>query len=128
MKPETRPSRHLRSYFQGTHPLAFAHRGGSRLWPENTMPAFRRALEMGDEYTERDIRPSRDGVIVTIHDDALDRTTDGSGLVSAHTLAELKRFDAGYRFSPDGGKTYPFRGQGATVPTLAEVVEAVPAL
>ena len=126
MESDTQPSRHLRPYFQGTHPLAFAHRGGSLLWPENTMRAFRGAVDMGYEYLEADVRATGDGVIVTIHDDTLERTTDGSGPVSAHTLAELKRFDAGYRFSPDGGKTYPFRGQGVTVPTLAEVVEAFP--
>ncbi len=118
----------IRPYFQGTQPLAFAHRGGSLLWPENTMPAFRSAVEMGYEYLETDVHATRDGVIVTIHDGTLERTTDGSGPVLAHTLAELKRFDAGYRFSPDGGETYPFRGQGVTVPTLAEVVEAFPAV
>ncbi len=128
MEPETRRPRHLRPYFQGTYPLAFAHRGGSLLWPENTMLAFRGAVEMGYEYIETDVHTTRDGVIVTIHDDALERTTDGSGPVSAQTLAEIKRLDAGYLFSPDGGKTYPFRGQGVTVPTLAEVIEAFPEL
>lgn len=128
MDPEKQPSRHLRPFFQGTYPLAVAHRGGSLVWPENTMLAFRGAVDMGYEYIETDVHTTRDGVIVTIHDETLERTTDGTGPVSAHTLAELKRFDAGYRFSTDGGKTYPYRGQDVSIPTLAEVVEAFPDL
>jgi glycerophosphoryl diester phosphodiesterase len=64
--------------------------------------------------------------MVTIHDETLDSVSDGSGPVHALTLAELKRLDAGYRFSPDGGQTFPFRGKGVTVPTLAEVTQAFP--
>jgi glycerophosphoryl diester phosphodiesterase len=115
-----------RPFLQGPRPLAFAHRGGSLLWPENTMAAFRGAVAMGYRYLETDLHATRDGALVLIHDDTLERTTDGSGPVWEHTLAELKRFDAGYRFSPDGGRTYPYRGQGVTVPTLEEVVEAFP--
>jgi len=115
-----------RPFLRGPRPLAFAHRGGSLLWPENTMPAFRGAVEMGYRYLETDLHATRDGALVLIHDDTLERTTNGSGPVWEHTLAELKRFDAGYHFSPDGGRTYPHRGQGLTVPTLDEVVEAFP--
>jgi len=113
-------------FLQGPRPLAFAHRGGSLLWPENTMLAFRGAVEMGYRYLETDLHATRDGALVLIHDDTLERTTDGSGPVWEHTLAELKRFDAGYHFSPDGGRTYPCRGQGVTVPTLEGVLEAFP--
>jgi len=115
-----------RPFLQGPRPLAFTHRGGSLLWPENTMLAFRGAVEMGYRYVETDLHATRDGALVLIHDDTLERTTNGSGPVWEHTLAELKRFDAGYHFSPDGGRTYPYRGQGVTVPTLEEVVEAFP--
>jgi glycerophosphoryl diester phosphodiesterase len=90
------------------------------------MLAFRGAVEMGYRYLETDLHATRDGALVLIHDDTLERTTDGSGPVWEHTLAELKRFDAGYHFSPDGGRTYPYRGQGVTVPTLEEAVEAFP--
>jgi len=107
-------------------PIAFAHRGGSQLWPENTMASFEGAVGLGCRYLETDVHLTRDGVLVTIHDATVDRTTDSSGLVRALPLAELKRLDAGYRFSPDGGRTYPFRGQGVTIPSLAEVVEALP--
>jgi glycerophosphoryl diester phosphodiesterase len=115
-----------RPFLQGPLPLAFAHRGGSLLWPENTMVAFRGAVEVGYRYLETDLHATRDGVLVLIHDDTLERTTDGSGFIWDHTLAELKRFDAGYHFSPDGGSAYPYRGQGVTVPTLEEVLEAFP--
>jgi glycerophosphoryl diester phosphodiesterase len=70
---------------------------------------------------------TRDGACVVIHDATVDRTTDGTGAVAELTLAELKRLDAGYRFTPDGGATFPFRGTGVTVPTLDEVLAALPA-
>lgn len=115
-----------RPFLRGPLPLAFAHRGGAKLWPENTMLSFERAVGLGCGYLETDVNLSKDGVLVTVHDATVDRTTDGSGLVRALPLAELRRLDAGYRFSPDGGRTYPFRGQDVTIPTLAEVVEAFP--
>jgi glycerophosphoryl diester phosphodiesterase len=115
-----------RAFLQGPTPIAFAHRGGSLLWPENTMVSFEGAVGLGCRYLETDVHLTKDGVLVTIHDATVDRTTDGSGLVRALTAAELKRFDAGYRFSADGGRARPFRGRGATIPTLAEVVEAFP--
>ena len=121
-----RPPVSQRPFLQGTWPLAFAHRGGSLLWPENTMAAFRGAVEMGYRYLETDLHATRDGALALIHDDTLERTTDGRGPVWEHTLAELKRFDAGYHFSPDGGRTYPYRGQDVTVPTLEEALEAFP--
>jgi glycerophosphoryl diester phosphodiesterase len=122
MHPQPSP----RPFLQGPLPLAFAHRGGAKLWPENTMLSFQSAVGLGYPYLETDVRLSKDGVLVTRHDETVDRTTDGSGLVRTLTLAELKGLDAGYRFSSDGGRTYPFRGQGVTIPTLAEVVDAFP--
>jgi len=122
-EPQRRPNR---PFLAGARPLAFAHRGGGKLWPENTMVAFQGAVQLGCRYLETDLRTTRDGVIVTIHDETVDRISDGSGPVHALTLAELKRLDAGYRFSPDGGQTFPFRGKGVAVPTLAEVTEAFP--
>jgi glycerophosphoryl diester phosphodiesterase len=123
--PSTRP---IRPFLQASYPLAFAHRGGAKLWPENTMVAFQGAVDLGYQYLETDLHATRDGVLVTIHDSTLARTTDGSGSVSEHTLEELKRLDAGYHFSPDGGQSFPFRGKGLTVPTLAEVAETFPQL
>jgi len=99
-----------------------AHRGDSAHFPENTIPSFDRAVQLGADAIEFDLRVSRDGEIVIIHDPTVDRTTDGSGAVDSLTVAELKRLDAGARFSPDGGKTFPFRGIGLEIPTLDEML------
>jgi glycerophosphoryl diester phosphodiesterase len=109
---------------RGPWPANFAHRGASALAPENTLEAFRLASEAGG--LELDLHVTRDGEVVVIHDATVDRTTDGSGAVAAMTLDEIRRLDAGYRFSPDGGRTFPYRGRGLRVPTLAEVYEGFP--
>lgn len=98
-----------------------AHRGGSGLRPENTQAAFDHAVALGVDALECDVRLSRDRQVVTIHDAALDRTTDASGAVGALTAAELARVDAGARFAAAGG--FPFRGRGWGVPRLAEVLD-----
>ena len=113
-------------YTTHERPLFFAHRGGSALAPENTFSAYEKGLALGADVLELDINYTRDGEIVVIHDETLDRTTDGTGPVSARTLDELRRLDAGYRFTPDSGATYPWRGKGATIPTLAEVFARFP--
>jgi glycerophosphoryl diester phosphodiesterase len=107
-------------------PLFFAHRGGSTLAPENTLAAFEHGLSFGADALELDVHLSRDLELMVIHDPTLDRTTDGSGPVAAHTAAELRLLDAGYRFTPDSGRTFPYRGQGITIPTLREVLAAFP--
>ena len=81
------------------------HRGASAAAPENTYAAFELAIAEGALYTETDIRATSDGALVLVHDPALDRTTDGRGLVSSFTLAELREFDAGSWFGPQ------FRGE-----------------
>lgn len=106
-------------------PLCFAHRGGAGLWPENTLEAFRGAIELGCTHLETDVRMTRDGQIVLFHDPTLERTTDGVGAVSAYTLEQLRRLDAGYRFSPRGDD-FPARGRGVKIPTLAELVAIAP--
>ena len=110
----------------GGWPRNFAHRGASTRAPENTLEAFRAAVEEGAGGLELDVRVTRDGHVVVSHDATVDRTTDGTGAVARMTLPELRRLDAGYRFSPDGGRTYPFRGRGVRVPTLAEVLAEFP--
>lgn len=108
-------------------PLLIAHRGGAELAPENTLVAFRQAEEMwGADMIELDVHATADGHCVVIHDPTVDRTTNGTGEVAAMTLEELRQLDAGYHFTPDGGGTYPFRGQGVTIPTIDEVLEALP--
>jgi glycerophosphoryl diester phosphodiesterase len=111
----------------GEHrPLVFAHQGGARLWPANTLLAFRHAAALGAEVIDTDLRTTRDGALVLMHDARVDRTTDGAGAVAELTLAEVKRLDAGYRFSSDGGATTPWRGKGVSVPTLDEALAALP--
>ena len=103
-----------------------AHRGASAEAPENTLPAFQAAVRHGADAFELDVRLTADGAPVVIHDDTLDRTTDRSGLVRSHTLAELRSVDAGARFTSDRGRTYPYRGGDARIPTLGEVLWAFP--
>lgn len=126
MTSDQRLERPKRTFLTREGPLFFAHRGGSALAPENTLVAFEKGLSYGADALELDVHPTRDGEIVVFHDDTLDRTTDGSGRISGFTLDDLRQFDAGYRFTPDAGATYPYRGQGVTIPTLAEVYERFP--
>lgn len=114
MPPEPRP-------FLSAPPLFFAHRGGAALRPENTLAAFAHAVELGVRCLESDVHATADGVLVCHHDETVDRTTDGTGRVRDLTLSELRKLDAGYRFSPDG-QSFPCRGKGLVVPTLEEVV------
>lgn len=107
-------------------PLVFAHRGGGGLFPENTLEAFRYSHDMGVDVLELDVHGTADGQLVVFHDSKVDRTTDGTGKISQFTLAELKKLDAGFRFSKDGGATFPFRGKGVKIPTLDEIFEAFP--
>ena len=95
----------------------FAHRGYSGKYPENTMLAFEKAIEIGCDGIELDVHLSRDGEIVIIHDEELDRTTDGTGLVGSYTLAELKTFDASAGCAGVYGKN--------EIPTLREYFELV---
>ncbi len=94
--------------------LIIAHRGASSYAPENTFAAFDRAFESGARHVELDVHSSRDGHIVVHHDDTLDRTTNGSGPVAEHTLADLKKLDAGSWFNPE------FSNE--KIPTLEEVL------
>lgn len=115
-------------FLHSPKPLIVAHRGGSGLWPENTLYAFERAVALGVHVLELDIHATADGTLVVMHDDRVDRLTDGSGEIRSKTLAELKKLDAGFGWTQDGGKTYPYRGQGITIPTLEEVFSAFPGL
>lgn len=99
-------------------PIVFAHRGASHDAPENTIAAFRLGLEQGADGIELDVRLTADGQLAIMHDETLDRTTDGAGPFSAHTLWELQQFDAG------SWKDARFAGE--TIPTLDAVFEAFP--
>jgi len=106
--------------------MLVAHRGGSLLAPENTMAAFRMATESWwADMVELDVRLTKDGEVVVIHDATVDRTTDGDGPVADFALAEIQALDAGYRFVDQAG-VHSFRGQGVAIPTLDEVLSAFP--
>ena len=96
-----------------------AHRGAAGLAPENTLAAFRMAIELGADAAELDLQATKDGVVVVIHDDTVDRTTDGRGRIGDLTLADIKRLDAGTKFGA------AFRGE--RVPTLSELIDLVKA-
>lgn len=103
-----------------------AHRGGAGLRPEETLAAFDHAAELGADMFDLDVRATADGAVVCLHDATVDRTTDGQGPVEALKLSKLRKLDAGYRWTDDGGKTYPFRGKGIQVPTLEEIFKRHP--
>lgn len=110
----------------GKRPLVIAHRGGKGLWPENTLFAFERAVTLGVDMLEMDLQLSQDARLVVIHDDDLERTTNGEGTVAHYTLAGLQALDAGYNWTADGGQSYPYRGQGTRIASLEEVLEQLP--
>src|SRR5271157_3096463 len=113
-------------YFELPRPIVIGHRGAAGKRPENTLAAFARGLEAGAAILESDLHLTCDGVVVMAHDETVDRTTDGAGRLRGFSFAELSKLDAGYRFSPDGGRSFPFRGQGLRIPTLEEGFKAFP--
>jgi len=96
--------------------IVLAHRGASGYAPENTLEAFKLAMDMGADGFELDVHLSKDGELVVIHDETVDRTTDGTGFVGEMTLAELKALDA---------SNHKEAYKGAKIPTLAEVYDLI---
>jgi glycerophosphoryl diester phosphodiesterase len=107
-------------------PLVIAHQGGDGIRPGDTMLAFENATQIGADVLEMDAHITKDSQIVLMHDETVDRTTNGKGLIEDLTLAQLKKLDAAYGWSNDGGKTFPYRGQGIQVPTLEELFQKFP--
>lgn len=118
----------MHPYLQNDGPMVIAHRGSSGTAPENTMLAFQQAVALGVDALEMDIHATADGVLIAAHDERLERVSDGRGFIKDQTLDELMQLDAGYHWTPDGGKTYPFRGQGHTLPRLETIFEAFPGM
>lgn len=119
-----------------------AHRGASFFEPENTIRAIEKAIKMGADFVEVDVRMSKDNKPVIMHDPDVNRTTNGKGFVKDYTLQELKKLDAGYQNSKfwsrehemfeasqsidcDSRKNEIFAGNGETIPTLDEVISCV---
>jgi len=113
-------------YFESARPRLFGHRGNSADFPENTLPAFADAIAAGLPYLELDIRATLDGHVVVLHDASLLRTCGVDREITAMPLDEVQRLDAGATFTPDEGRSYPHRGTGIRIPTLAETLQAFP--
>jgi glycerophosphoryl diester phosphodiesterase len=96
-------------------PICIAHRGFSGIAPENTLISFQKAIELKPDGFELDVHLSKDGELIVIHDDTVDRTTNGKGKIKELTLAELKKLDAGSWFAQ--------KYQGEKIPTLTEALD-----
>jgi len=81
-------------------PLIFPHRGANQVAPENTLPAFQAAVDLGADGVELDVQYTSDGHLVVFHNPSLEKTSDGTGRVTSHTLEELRKLDAGSWFDP----------------------------
>jgi glycerophosphoryl diester phosphodiesterase len=111
-----------------SYPLVIAHADdtGQGLWPGNTMTFLEGVAGLGVDVLEMDAHMTRDGHIVLIHDDTVDRTTNSTGRVSDFTLAELRELEVAGNWTQDGGATYPYKGQGLKIPTVEEVFQRFP--
>lgn len=120
--PAARPTN---PFLQG-RTLNIAHQGGEELRPSNTLLAYRHAAGLSVDMLEMDMHATHDGALVLSHDETLDRLTDAKGRIADLTLVQVLAADAGYAFTPDGGASFPFRGQGVRVAQLSEVLTAFP--
>jgi glycerophosphoryl diester phosphodiesterase len=118
--------RRTHAFLDGPAPVAFAHRGGADEAPENTLEAFAAAVALGYRYLETDAHLTRDGVLVACHDARLERITDRRGAIAELTIADVEAADAGYWFTHDGGRTFPFRGRGVRLPGLEDLLARWP--
>jgi glycerophosphoryl diester phosphodiesterase len=114
-------------YFDVPRPTILGHRGAAGVAPENTLVSFERGLAAGAHVIETDAHGTRDGVPVLMHDDRVDRTTDGTGALADLDWADVRKLDAGHRFAPAEGGAPGYRGQAIRVPSLSEAFEAFPA-
>jgi glycerophosphoryl diester phosphodiesterase len=117
-----------RPYLALRRPWLVAHRGGASLAPENTLAAFDLSARLGADAFETDVHLTRDGAVVVFHDDETSRLTGEPGTIEERTLAEVRRLDAGFSFTPDGGRSHPWRGRGLAPPTLGELLARHPAM
>lgn len=117
-------------YFDRERPLVIAHRGGAGLRPENTLMAFRHAARLGVDVLEMDVRQTLDDRLVLMHDETVDRTTNGSGAVAEMSYEQLSQLDAAYHWMVQeqsiDGSIPPYRGEGIYPPTLEEVLQEFP--
>ena len=113
---------------ESQYPLIIAHAddSGDGLWPGSTMLFLENSAAMGVDILELDVHMTRDGHLIVMHDDTVDRTTNGTGKISELTLAEIRDLEVGVNWTQDEGQSYPYRGEGLQVPMLEEVFERFP--
>ncbi|MDY6932660.1 MAG: glycerophosphodiester phosphodiesterase [Spirochaetota bacterium] len=116
----------MAKHFFDNDTRVFAHRGVPIEFPENTLLSFKRAVELGVDVIETDIHFTKDKGFIVIHDESLERLTEGVGNVRDYSIKELKQFDAGFRFTKDNGKTYPFKGKNIKLLSLEEMLNEFP--
>jgi glycerophosphoryl diester phosphodiesterase len=107
-------------------PKIVAHRGGSKSLPENSINAFDNALKLGADLIEVDVQLTKDDEVVLYHPRDLSVLTEAKGSISEVNLNELKNLDAAYNFDPKGDKSFPERGKGYKIATLAEILDEFP--
>jgi glycerophosphoryl diester phosphodiesterase len=126
VSPAADRARHI--LLDTTRRLIIGHRGAAAHAPENTIAAFKLAERAGADVIELDVRLSADNVPVVIHDPTLYRTTGRSLIVAEQPFGRIREVDAGARFTRDGGRSYPWRGRGVTIPSLEEAALALPTM
>ncbi|OED33960.1 glycerophosphodiester phosphodiesterase [Planococcus maritimus] len=104
--------------------LLIAHRGASAIAPEHTLTSYQLAMDMGADYIEIDLQMTKDRVLVALHDETVDRTTDGNGTVEGMNLADIKKLDAGSWFNAENPDRAKDEYVGIQVPTLEEIFSA----
>ena len=107
------------------HTMIVAHRGGKNLFPENTMVAFNGAVNMGVDALEIDVHLTHDDILVTCHDETINRTSDTTGLIRSYTFEELQQFNFGHQFKAKDG-SYPYRNDPVRIPQIEEVFSSHP--
>lgn len=115
----------MKTFFKN-EPRLLAHRGMPLEFPENTITSFENAIKFGVDVLETDTHLTKDNQFIISHDADISRVSNGKGLIMDYTVEELKKFDVGYHFTTDMGKTYPYRDKGITFMTVDEVLERFP--
>ena len=120
---QTKEKNYIKAKNQSDQVLTIAHRGASAYAPEHTIPAYRLGHQLKGDFIEIDLQMTKDSHLIAMHDETLNRTTNGSGLVKDHTLEEIKRLDAGSSFNKKRPNLAKEEFQDVKVPTLKEIIE-----
>ncbi|QWG33785.1 glycerophosphodiester phosphodiesterase [Bacillus mycoides] len=115
--------KYTKAIHQSNHIKNIAHRGASAYAPEHTIAAYKLGQQLKGDYIEIDLQMTKDGHLVAMHDETLNRTTNGMGLVKEHTLEEIKKLNAGSFFNKKNSNLAKEEFEGAKVPTLEEIIE-----